>query len=335
MFRARTVYIAGGVWALASALFFAAGGQRFLPPGSDAGNTFLTIAVVIEGAVMAFAIWQVVHWALSRPPAVETRRRRKVRWSLVLAGFVAFGVGEYFVYHDDGTARQSTLGDRRSVSAPDRLDAELFDDGALDLKRNGKVVWVEWLQRGERGGSYLRTLGGRTIVDDASGDQIGAGTTFVFKAPDAPARVFTADRELRVPTGKRDLPAIAKAVQSDARLLNEPVTPWTGEIAIHYGTRTEIKKDWSDGEIVEVDWASGGWAGEAGQAYLRIVNGRMISSSDGVFMLVGARYEIMAGTVFEIKVPSLSAERHTARTSFHIAKSGWPPIGDIQVFVVK
>jgi hypothetical protein len=61
----------------------------------------------------------------------------------------------------------------------------------------------------------------------------------------------------------------------------------------------------------------------------------MISSSDGIFMLAGARYEILAGTVFDIKVPSLAVERHTADRNFYIAKSGWPPIGDLQLFFRK
>jgi hypothetical protein len=269
--------------------------------------------------------------------ASETRHMgtTRLRSILGIGALMAFCVGEYFVYHDDGTEKQDALSSRRSVAAADRLDSELFDDGVLDLRRNGKVVWVEWLQRSDRGGSYLRTLGGGTIVDDSSGDQIGAETRFVFKAPDSPARVFMTERDVSVPTSKRSLPAIAAAVESHARALNEPVTPWTGEIVSHYGTRTEIKKDWSDGELVEVDWASGGWTGEAGQAYLRIVSGQMISSSDGIFMLAGARYEILAGTVFDIKVPSLAVERHTADRNFYIAKSGWPPIGDLQLFFRK
>jgi hypothetical protein len=41
------------------------------------------------------------------------------------------------------------------------------------------------------------------------------------------------------------------------------------------------------------------------------------------------------GTVFDIKVPSLGVQRHTAERDFRIAKTGWPPIGDIQPFFSK
>jgi len=50
---------------------------------------------------------------------------------------------------------------------------------------------------------------------------------------------------------------------------------------------------------------------------------------------MGSRYKIMSGTVFDIKVPDLAVERHTASQSIYVAKSGWPPISDLQLFFVK
>jgi len=116
--------------------------------------------------------------------------------------------------------------------------------------------------------------------------------------------------------------------------VSEPVVPWSGDVYLYFTTYTEIKKDWTDGELIEVDWASGGYSGDVGRAYIRIVNGRMISARDGNF-LIGARYKIMPGAVFDIKVPSLAVERHTASQNIYIAKSGWPPIGDLQPFFAK
>ena len=326
VFRARTVYIVAGVWVL----FLAAGGGRLIPSGSDAQNAFLTIAVVIEGLVIAFAIWQAVHWALTRP---ETSRSRKVRWILGVSVFAAFLVGEFFVYHDDGTETQSTSDSRPPVPTADRLDMSL-EKNSTELLRDGNVAWVEWLTRSEHDGSYLRAFGRQTIAADKSSYRVEAGTKFVFKAPDQPARVFMADQAFPIPKSRDELRAIAQAVAQRARPSSEPVVPWSGDVYLYFTTYTEIKKDWTDGEFVEVDWASGGYTGDVGRAYIRIVKGRMISARDG-FLGMGSRYKIMSGTVFDIKVPDLAVERHTASQNIYIAKSGWPPIGDLQPFFVK
>lgn len=65
-FRARTFYIVAGLWFLAILLFFAIGVERWISPGSTASLVLIVVMVVSLWVPILFAIWQGVHWALTR-----------------------------------------------------------------------------------------------------------------------------------------------------------------------------------------------------------------------------------------------------------------------------
>ena len=48
---------------------------------------------------------------------------------------------------------------------------------------------------------------------------------------------------------------MARQIVAEATPLNEAVKPWAGYVNIPHTFQKEIKKDWTDGELVEVDWA--------------------------------------------------------------------------------
>lgn len=71
IFRARTFYLVAGLWFLALMVFFWAN-----PPSADAANWLVSL-VVLEFSLwipIVFAIWQGVHWALSRPSRTIEKR---------------------------------------------------------------------------------------------------------------------------------------------------------------------------------------------------------------------------------------------------------------------
>ena len=65
--RARTFYIVAGVWFLALLLLFSAGMDRWFPAGSTTSLVLIVAMTVSLWVPVVFAIWQGVHWALSRP----------------------------------------------------------------------------------------------------------------------------------------------------------------------------------------------------------------------------------------------------------------------------
>jgi len=206
---------------------------------------------------------------------------------------------------------------------PERLDSKVYPDSRVMLRYGREVVWIEWLTRSERGGSFLRALNG-TIGDQKEGYEIAQDTKFVFKAPDDSARVYIARQDFRVPTNRKESAAIARAVQEHSSPLNEPAPSWTGEIVMSFNNRQEIKKDWSDGPLVEVDWALG---------YIRLVSGRMQPTNDGVNGF-GSLYEIFAGSVIDVELAGMAEkQRHTVAKDFFISKNTAPRIGLIQTFV--
>jgi hypothetical protein len=67
IFRARTLYIVAGLWWLALLLFISAGMGRWFSAGSTAYLVQVVVILVSVWVPIVFAIWQGVHWALSRP----------------------------------------------------------------------------------------------------------------------------------------------------------------------------------------------------------------------------------------------------------------------------
>jgi hypothetical protein len=72
VFRARTVYIGAALWLAAYALFFMAHGERLVSPDSTAFIVLIVACAFIPTFTFVFALWQGVHWALTRGATSST-----------------------------------------------------------------------------------------------------------------------------------------------------------------------------------------------------------------------------------------------------------------------
>jgi hypothetical protein len=66
VFRARTVYIGAAAWLAAYVLFFMMHGERLVSPDSTAFVALIVASAFIPTFTFVFALWQGVHWALTR-----------------------------------------------------------------------------------------------------------------------------------------------------------------------------------------------------------------------------------------------------------------------------
>ena len=72
VFRARTVYIGAAVWLAAYILFFMVHGERLISPDSTAFIVLIVICAFVPTFTFVFALWQGVHWAMTRGTTSST-----------------------------------------------------------------------------------------------------------------------------------------------------------------------------------------------------------------------------------------------------------------------
>jgi hypothetical protein len=72
IFRARTVYIGAAIWLAAYSLFFMAHGERLVSPDSMTFIVLIVACAFIPTITFVFALWQGVHWALTRGATSST-----------------------------------------------------------------------------------------------------------------------------------------------------------------------------------------------------------------------------------------------------------------------